>query len=91
MEAEAKNLPGTGDAFQGRDALSAAGLSRGALKPYVVLIEHGSSNSVRALVVKRLRETDGVDGLGAARVGAGRLGHRRPIPSTDGAAKPARR
>ena len=64
-EAEAKNLPGTGDAFQGRDALSAAGLSEGALKPYVVLIEHGSSDPVRALVVKRLRETEGVDGASA--------------------------
>ncbi len=91
-EAEAKNLPGTGDAFQGRDALSAAGLSEGALKPYVVLIEHGSSDPVRALVVKRLRETDGVAGASAPPGWEqGGTGLVEAIPSTDGAAKPARK
>ena len=64
-EAEAKNLPGSGDAFQGRDALAAAGISAGALKPYVVLVEHGSTDQKRALVVKRLDQTDGVDGASA--------------------------
>jgi RND superfamily putative drug exporter len=91
-EAEAKNLPGTGDAFQGRDALSAAGLSEGALKPYVVLIEHGSSDAVRALVVKRLRDTEGVDGASAPPGWEqGGTGLVEAIPSTDGAAKPARK
>jgi putative drug exporter of the RND superfamily len=91
-EAEAKNLPGKGDAFQGRDQLSAAGLSEGALKPYVVLIEHGSNDRVRALVVKRLRETEGVDGASAPpgweKDGTGLV---EAIPATDASARPARK
>jgi RND superfamily putative drug exporter len=91
-EAEAKNLPGSGDAFQGRDQLAASGISEGALKPYIVLIEHGSSDRVRALVVKRLRETEGVDGASApAGWEKGDTGLVEAIPSTDGAAKPARK
>ena len=91
-EAEAKNLPGTGDAFQGRDALAAAGISAGALKPYVVLIEHGSTDQKRALVVKRLEQTDGIDGASAPpRWQKGDTGLVEAIPSTDGAAKPARK
>src|SRR5215470_7287333 len=66
-EAEAGNLPGNGDAFQGRDALTAAGISAGALKPYVVLFEHGSTDQRRALVVKQLEQTEGVDGATAPR------------------------
>ena len=90
-EAEAKNLPGTGDAFQGRDALSAAGLSEGALKPYVVLIEHGSSDPVRRSWSSACarRTADGASAPPA--VGAGRPGLVEAIPSTDGAAKPARK
>jgi putative drug exporter of the RND superfamily len=93
-EAEAKNLPGKGDAFQGRDALAAAGISAGALKPYVVLVENGSTDRTRALVVKRLEQTKGVDGAAAPpapdwqKDGTGLV---EAIPSTDGAAKPARK
>ena len=91
-EAEAKNLPGSGDAFQGRDALSAAGLSEGALKPYVVLIENGSNDQIRALVVRRLQETEGIDGASAPPGWEkGGTGIVEAIPSTDGAAKPARK
>jgi putative drug exporter of the RND superfamily len=91
-EAEAKNLPGSGDAFQGRDALGAAGLSEGALKPYVVLVEHGATPQNRALIVKRLEQTQGIDGASAPptwqKDGTGLV---EAIPSTDGAAKPARK
>jgi RND superfamily putative drug exporter len=91
-EAEVKNLPGKGDAFQGRDELSGSGLSEGAMKPYIVLIEHGSNNGVRALVVKRLRETDGVDGASAPPGWEkGDTGLVEAIPATDGSAKPARK
>ena len=91
-EAEAKNLPGTGDAFQGRDALTAAGISAGALKPYVVLVEHGSTAQTRALIVKRLEQTDGIDGAAAPPSWQqGDTGLVEAIPSTDGAAKPARK
>lgn len=90
-EAEAKNLPGKGDAFQGRDALGAAGLSEGALKPYIVLVEHGSTPETRAAVVRRLEQTDGIDGAAAPPDWQkGGTGLVEAIPSTDGAAKPAR-
>jgi putative drug exporter of the RND superfamily len=95
-EAEAKNLPGSGDAFQGRDALSAAGLSEGALKPYVVLLEGGPavgfSTRQLDLVTSRLSETPGIDGASAPTAwrkdGTALV---EAIPSTDGAAKPARK
>ena len=91
-EAQAKNLPGSGDAFQGRDALAAAGISAGALKPYVVLVENGATTQNRALIVKRLEQTDGIDGATApASWQKGGTGLVEAIPSTDGAAKPARK
>jgi putative drug exporter of the RND superfamily len=91
-EAEAKNLPGNGDAFQGRDALTAAGVSAGALKPYIVLVENGATPQDLALIVNKLDQTDGIDGASAPP--AWRKGDTalvEAIPSTDGAAKPARK
>jgi RND superfamily putative drug exporter len=95
-EAQAENLPGTGDAFKGRDALTAAGISAGALKPYVVLLEGGPavgfSTRQLDLVSSRLAETPGIDGAAAPpswRKGGTAL--VEAIPSTDGAAKPARK
>ena len=67
-------------------------ISAGALKPYVVLVEHGSTDQKRALVVKRLDQTDGVDGASAPPSWQkGDTGLVEAIPSTDGAAKPARK
>ena len=91
-EAEAKNLPGSGDAFQGRDALGAAGISEGALKPYVVLVEHGANPKNLALIVKKLEQTEGVDGASAPPAWRkGGTGLIEALPATDGAAKPARK
>ena len=41
-EAQAKDLPGAGDAIDGRAALAAAGISPGVMKPFVVLVENGA-------------------------------------------------
>src|SRR5437764_8032709 len=41
-EAQAKDLPGAGDAIAGRTALANAGISAGVMKPFVVLVEHGA-------------------------------------------------
>ena len=35
-----KDLPGDGDAFDGREALTAAGISPGVIKPFIVLAEN---------------------------------------------------
>ena len=60
-EAQAKNLPGSGDAIVGRDLLAREGVSAGVLKPLVVLVENGANP--RAVAVK-LDRTPGV--IGAA-------------------------
>jgi putative drug exporter of the RND superfamily len=91
-EAEAKNLPGKGDAFQGRDALTAAGVSAGALKPYIVLVENGATPQRLALIVNKLDQTEGIDGASAPPTWRkGDTALVEAIPSTDGAAKPARK
>jgi RND superfamily putative drug exporter len=91
-EAEAKNLPGTGDAFDGRAALAAAGISAGVMKPYIVLVENGATAHNLALVARRLEQTPGVDGAAAPPAWRkGGTGLVEAIPSTDGAAKPARK
>ena len=56
-EAQLKNFPGSGDAIVGRDALQAAGITPGVLKPFDVLVENGRDPEA---VAARLREVDGV-------------------------------
>src|SRR5258707_3579486 len=56
-EAQAKDLPGGGDAINGRAALAGAGISAGVLKPFVVLVEGGKP---RGPIVAKLRSTQGV-------------------------------
>ncbi|HKB94321.1 MAG TPA: MMPL family transporter [Gaiellaceae bacterium] len=55
-EAQAKDMPGSGDAIVGRDALASAGISPGVLKPFDVLVRNGRT----APVVSRLDHVDGV-------------------------------
>jgi putative drug exporter of the RND superfamily len=91
-DAEAKNLPGKGDAFMGRDALASAGITAGALKPFDILVEKdGEPQTLRALV-SRLERTPGISGTVAppdwrkddtAIVEA--------FPTTDGSAKATRK
>jgi len=61
-EAQLKDLPGKGDAIVGRDALAAAGISPGVMKPFVVLVEHGANPEP---IAARLRETPGISGATA--------------------------
>jgi putative drug exporter of the RND superfamily len=58
-EAQAKDFPGSGDAIVGRDALTAAGISAGVMKPFVVLVEHGADPGP---VAAKLRATPGIAG-----------------------------
>jgi RND superfamily putative drug exporter len=58
-EAQAKDLPGTGDAIAGRIALANAGISPGVMKPFVVLVENGANP---APIAAKLRSVEGVDG-----------------------------
>ena len=53
-EAQAKFLPGTGDAIAGRTALADAGISPGVIKPFVILVQHGANPTAVAKKVGRL-------------------------------------
>ena len=46
--------PAKGDALQGRDALTQAGLPAGALLPYEILVEHGATAQVLASVASKV-------------------------------------
>jgi RND superfamily putative drug exporter len=59
--AQAKDMPGSGDAVAGRQALDDAGISPGVLEPFVVLVHGGGARSVAA----RLRTVEGVAGAAA--------------------------
>jgi putative drug exporter of the RND superfamily len=56
-DAQMKDYPGSGDAIAGRDALTAAGITPGVHKPFVVLVEGGAD---RAPVVAKLQATPGI-------------------------------
>jgi putative drug exporter of the RND superfamily len=86
-EAQAKDKPGGGDAIVGRDALTSAGISPGAFKPFEVLVEGKSDRQTLQTIANRVGSTAGVAGAvaplnwrkdGAAIVEA--------IPAEDGSA-----
>ena len=87
-EAQAKDLPGSGDAITGRTALTAAGISPGVMKPFDVLVEH---NANPAPILAKLQATPGV--AGAVAPSAWRKDGDSIIEAfatTDGASKPVR-
>ena len=92
-EAQAKDLAGakTEDAVVGLNLLTESGISPGAVKPFVVLIESNPGSQALDTVVSRLETTPGI--AGASAPPAWRKGNTalvEAIPSQDGAAKPVR-
>src|SRR4051794_10173655 len=61
-EAQLKDFPGSGDAIAGRQALAAAGISAGVMKPYVVLIENDPSGQAASRVAQELEGAKGIAG-----------------------------
>jgi RND superfamily putative drug exporter len=92
-EAQAKDLPGRGDAIAGRQALSDAGIPASAIKPFNVLIERNPSQRAVTATVARLNRTSGVRGA-AAPSGPGWQGPGFRIveafATVDASSKPAR-
>jgi putative drug exporter of the RND superfamily len=88
-EAQAKDFPGKGDAIAGRQALTDAGISPGAHKPFVILTP---TNQVQQ-VVSAVEKVPGVVGA-AAPSGAGwtkdGLSLVEAIPTDDGSSKAVR-
>ena len=83
-EAQLKNFPGTGTAIVGRQMLADANISPGAMKPFIVLVEHGgNANAVAA----KVRTVPGI--VGAAAPASWQSGGDtlvEAIPAIDGAA-----
>jgi RND superfamily putative drug exporter len=87
-EAQAKDIPVSGDAIVGRGDLAAAGISAGVMKPFVVLVENGAK---RGPIVAKLQATPGIAGAVAPpdwKAGPNSL--VEAFPSADGAAKSVR-
>src|SRR3954452_19377402 len=87
-EAQAKDMPGSGDAIAGRTVLADSGISAGVMKPFVVLVENGADPEA---VAAKLRVTEGIDGAAAPtawRKGSASL--VEAFPNADGAAKSVR-
>jgi RND superfamily putative drug exporter len=93
-EAEARDLPGAGNAVDGRKTLEAAGISDGVFKPYVVLAENGVTQRKLDDLVATLDRTPGITQAVAPK-GAdwrrdGDAALVEALPSTDGASEEAR-
>jgi RND superfamily putative drug exporter len=83
-ESQLKSFPGSGDAIVGRDALAAAGVSPGVMKPFDVLVEHGANPEQ---VAAKLRTVEGIEGASAPK--SWRRGDDSIVeafPAVDGAA-----
>ncbi len=86
-EAQAKDLPGSGDAIVGRDAIAAAGISPGVFKPFDVLVEHGAAPGP---IAAKLRATPGIVGAVAPTGPSWRQGNDSIVeafPAIDGSSK----
>ncbi|MDP9276978.1 MAG: MMPL family transporter [Actinomycetota bacterium] len=92
-QAQAKDLPGSGDAIQGRDALAAAHISAGVLEPYVVSAEHGPTQKNLNVLVSKLDQTPDVAAAVAPK-GSGWRGQGNALveafPSVDAESKTSR-
>jgi len=86
-EAQAKDFPGKGDAISGRQALADAGISPGAIKPFVILTPKSEVDEV----VSRVQSVRGVEGA-AAPAGSTRDAEAlvEAVPSDDGSSKAVR-
>jgi putative drug exporter of the RND superfamily len=86
-EAQAKDFPGQGDAISGRQALADAGISAGAIKPFVILTPASGVDKV----VSAVAGVQGIDGAAAPpswrRDGEALV---EAIPSYDGSSKQIR-
>ena len=90
-EAQQKDLPGAGDAVDGRAALTAAGVAPGVYKPFEILVEGNVTPAALARIAAKVGSTPGVVGAAAPaqwrRAGAAIV---EAIPEHDGAAKDVR-
>jgi len=90
-EAQVKDLPGAGDAIAGRQALTAAGISPGVMKPFQILVEGGATPAKLKSVVSMVAATPGVAGAAAPEQWRRRgTAIVEAFPAADGAARSMR-
>jgi len=90
-EAQVKDLPGAGDAIAGRQALTAAGISPGVMKPFQILVEGGATPAKLKSVVSTVAATPGVAGAAAPEQWRrGGTAIVEAFPAADGAARSMR-
>jgi RND superfamily putative drug exporter len=86
--AQAKDMPGRGDAIAGRQVLASAGISPGVMKPFEVLV--GRAGDPQAIVAK-LRSTVGIVGAAAPpEWRKGGVSIVEAFPAVDGSSKSVR-
>jgi putative drug exporter of the RND superfamily len=61
-DAQAADLPGGGDSFAGRDALTAAGVTQGVYEPFAILVQGDTSTKALQTVVSEVNATPGMAG-----------------------------
>jgi RND superfamily putative drug exporter len=83
-EAQLKNFPGSGTAIAGRQMLADANISPGAMKPFIVLVEHGGNANAVAAKVRAVPGIVGASAPASWRSGGDSL--VEAIPTIDGAA-----
>jgi putative drug exporter of the RND superfamily len=90
-DAQAKDLPGAGDAHTGYQVLTDSGISPGVLKPFQVVVEGPGSSGDLTPLVERISQTEGVAGAAApASSTADGLALVEAFSTTDGSSKPTR-
>jgi RND superfamily putative drug exporter len=92
-QAQAKDIPGSGDSFKGRDALTSAGISPGVLEPFVVVSEHDPTQADLRRLVATLDQTTGISGAVAPKDSGWRgdgMALVEAFPSTDAESESAR-
>jgi RND superfamily putative drug exporter len=83
-ESQLKNFPGSGTAVDGRNALAAANISPGVMKPFAVLVEHGGNPET---IAAKVRSVQGIAGAVAPKTWRnGRDSLVQAFPTIDGAA-----
>ncbi|MDP8911453.1 MAG: MMPL family transporter [Actinomycetota bacterium] len=91
-DAQAKDLPGAGDAHQGFAVLQDADVSAGVLRPFEVVVEGDYTAADLRTIERRLEATEGVAGAAAPEsYRTERLALVEAFPSADGSAKETRR
>ncbi|MFN0153624.1 MAG: MMPL family transporter [Gaiella sp.] len=91
-DAQAKDLPGAGDAHDGLATLVDSGLSPGVLKPFQVVVEGPAADGDLSTVVEAVAGTQGIAGAAVpASARAPGIALVEAYATTDGSARPTRK